>query len=165
VLCFQVLISFVPTIWCFFLALSFRAKRGIWLCSAVSLRNEPDGLARFQESRFLHLVRAFGAQSWLRFGFVLHLTQSDFLCFHRRTGFVRIILVFVASPIFPHRRDPSAFPCASARPGARLRQCVHNKTTIVGYHNTVRLSSGKCKKVSGLSRFSSPCGARPREEG
>ena len=66
-------------------------------------------------------------------------------------------------PIVPYRRDYPAFPSAMARPGARLRQCVQNKTTIVGYQKSAGLSSEKYEG-RGRSLISQPCEARPPHE-
>ena len=59
----------------------------------------------------------FDAQSRLRFGFVRHLTQSDFLCFQRHTGFGRIIFYLCLVPSFAECRDPPAIPCAARLTG------------------------------------------------
>ena len=55
--------------------------------------------------------------------------------------------IFCVALLPPHRRDGSALPGTSKRPSVRLRQCVHNQATIVGYHKCKGLSSAKCKKA------------------
>ena len=75
-----------------------------------------------------------------------HSKKGDVLCFQVLLSFVPTLLHFFYFPAFPTRRDRSACPCPAARAGARLRQCVHEMTIIVGYHKPATLSSGKCKK-------------------
>ena len=65
------------------------------------------------------------------------------LCFHKHTGFVRIIFCLFQSSVLPEGRGIPFFGTARPTSAACLRQYVHNMTTIIGYHAGLGLSSEK----------------------
>ncbi len=102
----------------------------------------------FVFSNFLASFPVFSYNSFVSIYFLASFPQSlhGHICFQKHTGFVRTI--FCSCEANPSRvpQDHPAFPSPSGHPGARLRQCVHKQTIMVGYHRCKRLSSGKCKK-------------------
>jgi hypothetical protein len=64
-------------------------------------------------------------------------------CFHRHTGFVRIIFCLFQSSLLPERRGNPFLGTARPTSAACLRQYVHKMTTIIGYHAGRGLSSEK----------------------
>ena len=91
-------------------------------------------------------LRAKGAQ------FACHKNATSLVLKHF-IEFVSTVFVFCNSPFSPLRRACWAGGGVLAALVARLRQCVHNVTIIIGYHRWQGLSSEKCKAVRHTRRL------------
>jgi len=92
------------------------------------------------------LIRALCAQIGLRFGFVLASFCTRLPVFSIKYWLRSYYFLFMVMPSFPLVAWTIPFCLAPRRPGASLPQSVHNKTTVIGYHSSVRLSRWECKK-------------------
>jgi len=92
---------------------------------------------------------------------ICSIQKSDVLCFQVLLRFVPTIFHFSQCPQSSSCRRHSALDWALARAGARLRQGVREMTTIIGYHGSGHLSSGK---LHSLLELSLRHGVAPRDE-
>jgi hypothetical protein len=67
--------------------------------------------------------------------------QICIICFHKHTGFVRVVFCLFQSSVLPEGRGIPSFDTARPASDACLRQYVNNLTIFVGYHIRLGLSS------------------------
>ena len=96
---------------------------------------------------------------------ICSIQKTDVLSFQVLLSFVSTVFHFSQCPAVASCRDHSAFTWTSVRPGARLRQSVSNKTTMIGYHRPKDLSSEKSHSLLELSRRAGVAQRRESREG
>jgi len=144
ILCFQPLLSFVPTIFVIHVR-SPGFPQGEFRSLPHPPRSSPlPERVRCQKARILGLFHAFERSIWVRFRFVLSfVSDMPFFVFNNILASLVLFFVFFGARFF---RVPGLLSISSW-PEACPRQSVHKMTTMIGYHRSLSLSSDKCGKT------------------
>ena len=141
VLCFQVLLSFVSTFFVFSAKPpDFHHPDNSEPCRTSPFQAPAGTSAVSKGSNFAFNAR-IDCSIWVGFGFVFSfVSNTPFFVFNDILASVVSFLVCFQSSVSPPAGSIPVLPRASWPTGPRLRQCVRNVVTSIGYHFHLGLS-------------------------
>jgi len=129
----------------------------------ISPSRAPAGTCAGRRSSNIAFNARIGHSIGVRFGFVFSFVlHMPLFVFNEMVASFVLFLIHFRFLVPLSTGTVPAIPCALLVAGPRLRQCVHNMTTVIGYHRQVVLSSEKCKTPPALSPSSRSLGASLR---